>query len=95
MKKNKHGWAWYKPNTFLWQGSLGFWQKQLEEEYANIVCWPPIGVIKKSFAIEIQIDGDRSITRVTTNVNSFSYKRLNFVEMEKHALKLIKALTKG
>ena len=75
------------------ESSNCFWQKKLyqkgnEEVYADIIEYD-IGE-RKSYELDIQIPEELSITKMTTNIKSFSYTELDFKKMEKHAKKIIK-----
>ena len=84
----------------LHKGSLGFYQKRIYESviededdiYADINIWEHEG--KKSYNLDIQIPEELSITGMTTNIISFSYEKLDFKLIEKHAKQLIKNLVK-
>ena len=90
-------WKKHKPHNILYKGSEGFYQQfiiKIDEEkiFADIVGWELRG--KLSYELKIQIPEEISITGMTINVTEFSYHKLDFDLIEKHARKIIKSLTK-
>ena len=65
-------------------------EKDYENIYANINQYTVNGII--SYDLEFQIPSAISITNVTINMNSFSYDKLDFEQIEKDARLLINKL---
>lgn len=55
--------------------------------------WPPAGPLKKSYTLEIQIPDEKNVIGKTLSISSFSYKKLNFAEIERHAAIILGSLT--
>ena len=96
ITKNK---TWKKnPPHPLHENSKCFYQKLIlrrnenEKVYTNIIEYESSG--KKFYELEIQIPEEISITGMTINVLGFSYNKLDFDVMEKHAKKIINKLIK-
>ena len=92
MKKD---WKKYPPHfthptsDCFWQ--KGFYHKNDIEIHANITQYTHSdGSI--GFELEIQIPSELSITGKTINTTNFSYNKLDFNLIEKHAKKTINAL---
>ncbi len=91
----KTKWKKYPPSQ-LEPESDGFYQKLIreigdEEVYANLVEWTVFG--EKRYELKIQIDEHISITGKTINIDNFSYSKLNFKLIERHANSIIESLS--
>lgn len=96
MPNNK--WVKCSPNKIFYEHSSCWWQRCLyyknenETVYVDIVEYKIDG--KKTYMVDMQIPEELSIIGETINVRTFTYYKLDFPLMEKHARKIIKSLVK-
>ena len=104
-KENKEyeklGWRKYKPSEMVYKYSECFYQKIFEmngdkvsveiAQYDSDVARD----IKKAWELHVYIPEEISIVGKTIRVISYSYNKLNFREIERDALKIMKGLVKN
>ena len=101
-KYEKLGWRKYKPNKMVYEYTECFYQKifKMKDESASVeitqyakdetLKWD-----KKSWELHVYIPEEISITGLTLRITNYTYSKLNFREMERDALKIMKGLVKN
>jgi len=96
----KLGWREYGPNKMVYEYAKCFYQKIFkmkdDEVSVEIVEYDGTGTDnKKAWELHVYIPEEISITGETIRINNYTYKKLNFREMERDALKIMKGLVKN
>lgn len=98
----KLGWRKYKPSEMVYKYAECFYQKIFDNVNDEKVSIEIVEYdfkdtqmdYKKSWELHVYIPKEISIVGETIKVNSYSYNKLNFREMERDARKIMKGLVK-